>query len=76
MGQIEGFEDIWRTANTKTIPICPTTTSIPGAVLPPPRRETFIGSNQGVIAEVQQAAQDFQAVTGQRFDATLGERYV
>lgn len=74
-GQIEGFEDVWRTANTKNHPYLPYNhIEAGGAPAPPPRREQFIGSNQGVIAEVQQASQDFMAVTGLRFDATIGER--
>jgi len=74
-GQIEGFEDIWRTANTKNHPFLPYNhVEAGGAPAPPPQRQPFIGSNAGVIAEVQQASQDFMAVTGLRFDATIGER--
>ena len=74
-GQIEGFENIWRTANTKNHPYLPyNAVDANGQPAPPPQRQAFIGSNQGVIAEVQQAQQDFMAVTGLRFDATLGER--
>jgi hypothetical protein len=74
-GQVEGFEDIWRTANTKSHPYLPyNETSVEGHVLPMPQRQQFLSANQGVIAETQQAAQDFMAVTGLRFDATLGER--
>lgn len=74
-GQIEGFEDIWKTANTKNHAYLPyNATDSGGQPVPPPQRQTFIGSNQGVIAETQAAAQDFMAVTGLRFDATLSER--
>lgn len=74
-GQIEGYEDIWKTANTKNHAYLPYRgTSIGDTPAPPPRREQFAGAPAGVLAEVQAAAQDFMAVTGLRFDATLGER--
>lgn len=75
VGQIEGYEDIWQTANTKNHPYLPyKSTNEAGEKAPPPRREQFTGAPLGVIAEVKQAAEDFQAVTGLRFDATMGER--
>ncbi len=74
-GQVEGHEQAWRNANIKTNPyLLYKGTSIGGKVAPPPQRQPFAGAPAGVLAEVQAAAQDFMGVTGQRFDATMGER--
>ncbi len=74
-GQVEGHEQTWKVANQATLPyLLYRGTSIGGKVAPPPQRQPFQGAPAAVLEEVKAAAQDFMAVTGLRFDATLGER--
>jgi hypothetical protein len=74
-GQIEGHEQRWKDANVKSLPyLLYRGVSIAGRQAPPPQRQQFAGPPTGVVQAKESAAQDMQAVTGIRFDATLNER--
>ncbi len=74
-GQIENHEGEWRNANTKSLPyLLYKATSVAGKPAPPPQRQQFAGPPAGVVQAKIAAAQDMQATTGIRFDATLQER--
>jgi hypothetical protein len=74
-GQVEGHEGRWRTANLKSYPyLLYKGSTIGGKQVPPPQRQTFDGPPLALVNAKQGAAQDMQAVTGVRFDATLNER--
>lgn len=74
-GQDDGYEQEWKTANVRSHPVLHyKPTSLDGTLVPPPSRQPFAGSPQGVVAAKQGAAQDMMATTGIRFDATLQER--
>jgi hypothetical protein len=74
-GQVEGHEVRWRDANTKSFPyLLYKGVNIAGKPAPPPQRQPFAGSPDGVTKAAIAAAQDIQATTGIRFDATLQER--
>lgn len=74
-GQIEGHEKRWQQANIKSLPyLLYKGTAIGGKQAPPPTRQTFDGPPQAIVNAKIGAAQDMQAVTGIRFDATLNER--
>ena len=74
-GQVEGHENEWKVANTKALPyLSYKGTSIGGRPAPMPQRQPPMQGSQAVLAAVQGSAQDMQAVTGIRFDATLAER--
>jgi hypothetical protein len=74
-GQIEGHENRWRDSNTKSLPyLLYKGVSIGGKQAPAPQRNQFAGPPAGVVTAKEGAAQDMQAVTGIRFDATLNER--
>lgn len=74
-GQIEGHEQRWQQANVKSLPyLLYKGTNIAGQPSPPPQRQQFAGPPAGVVQAKISAAQDMQATTGIRFDATLQER--
>ena len=74
-GQIEGHEDEWKTANTDNAPyLTYKGTNVGGTMAPPPQRQPMAQIPAGLVNATQGAAQDMQAVTGIRFDATLQER--
>lgn len=74
-GQVEGHEQRWKEANIKSLPyLLYKGTSISGKPSPIPQRQQFVGPPVGVVNAKQGAAQDMQAVSGIRFDATLNER--
>ncbi|HEU4709721.1 MAG TPA: portal protein, partial [Methylophilaceae bacterium] len=74
-GQVEGHEAAWNQANTKSMPyLLYKGTSVAGTPAPPPSRQAMGMAPQGVLEAIQGAAQDMQATTGIRFDATLAER--
>jgi hypothetical protein len=74
-GQIEGHEKRWQNANNVSFPyLLYKGASISGKQAPAPQRQPFAGSPQGVVQAKIGAAQDMQATTGIRFDATLQER--
>ncbi|MDE2439739.1 MAG: hypothetical protein KGP14_01850 [Betaproteobacteria bacterium] len=74
-GQVEGHEQQWKQANTKSYPyLLYKGTSVSGKPAPPPQRQPFAGSPQGIVQAKLGAAQDMMATTGIRFDATMNER--
>lgn len=74
-GQVEGQEKRWQEANTKSMPyLLYKNVNVGGKPAPPPQRQQFAGPPVGVVNAKMAAAQDMQAVTGVRFDATLQER--
>lgn len=71
-GQLEGYTQIWEEANRKNhayLPYKPT--SIAGAQVPPPQRQTFEPAVQAVSQAAMGAADDIKAVTG-IYDSALG----
>lgn len=76
-GQIEGHEDEWKNANVKNQPyLSYKGTSIGNTPAPPPQRQQMAGVPMGVVQAANAAAQDMQATTGIRFDATANERMI
>lgn len=74
-GQAEGHEQRWQQANKKSFPyLLYKGSSVAGKPSPPPQRQQFAGPPAGVVQAKIAAAQDMQATTGIRFDATLQER--
>jgi len=74
-GQVEGHETSWKQANRKSFPyLLYRGVNLGGRQAPPPQRQPFSGSPQGVVQAKMGAAQDMQATTGIRFDATMHER--
>ena len=74
-GQIEGQEKRWQEANVKSMPyLLYKNVNVGGKPAPPPQRQQFAGPPAGIVNAKIAAAQDMQAVTGIRFDATLQER--
>lgn len=74
-GQAEGHEQRWKEANTKSLPyLLYKGTSISGKPAPPPQRQPMPSIPLGVTQATIDSAQDMQAVSGVRFDATLNER--
>lgn len=73
-GQVEGYEDEWGSANTKSyayLPYKPTT--IGGVAVPPPMRQGYAGTPVGAMTDLQLAADEIKATTG-IYDASLGNR--
>ena len=76
-GQGEGHEDEWKNANVRNIPVLYYKgTSIGNTPAPPPQRQPMAGIPAGVVQAATEAAQDMQATTGVRFDATVNERMI
>ena len=74
-GQVEGHEKRWQQANVKSHPyLLYKGTSIGGKPAPAPQRQQFTGPPTAIVQAKIGAAQDMQAATGVRFDATLNER--
>jgi hypothetical protein len=74
-GQVEGHEQRWKDAHIKSYPyLLYKNTNVAGKPAPPPQRQQFMGPPAGVVQAKISAAQDMQATTGIRFDATLQER--
>ncbi len=74
-GQDEGYEEQWSTAHVKARPALKyRPMSLGGHPVPPPQRQQPFGVPAGQAQWSQTAAQDMQAVTGIRFDATPQER--
>lgn len=71
-GQIEGYEEHWKTANRRNhayLPYKPTTAS--GQMAPPPQRQSFEPAVQAITSARMVAADDLKATTG-IYDASLG----
>jgi hypothetical protein len=74
-GQVEGHENRWKEANVKSLPyLLYKGTTIGGKPAPAPERQQFAGPPAAIVQAKIGAAQDMQAATGIRFDATLNER--
>src|SRR6185312_8066225 len=74
-GQVEGHEPQWQQANTKSFSyLLYKGTSVGGKPAPPPQRQPMIQAPTAILQAIQGAAQDMQATTGIRFDATIQER--
>lgn len=76
-GQFEGHEGEWKQANIAPQPYLeyrPMT--LEGQTLPAPARQPVAAVPAGIQQALQNAAQDLQATTGVRFDATLNERMI
>jgi hypothetical protein len=74
-GMVEGHERTWKVAHTKQLPyLLYKGTSVSGRPAPPPKRESPPQASPGMMQARQSAAEDMQAVTGIRFDATKQER--
>jgi hypothetical protein len=71
-GQIEGYEDYWKNANSKNyayLPYHPITES--GSLLPPPQRMNPPEAGSSLFKGIELAAEQLKEVTG-IFDASLG----
>jgi hypothetical protein len=73
-GQIEDYEQIWKTSNTKNHAYMPyKPTSIAGVQVPPPQRTQFEPQIQSITMSRQQSAQELKDITGM-YDANIGNR--
>jgi hypothetical protein len=73
-GQIEGFEDIWKTANRKNHAVLPyNPKSLDGTVLPAPQRTSFEPAVQAITQASMLAADEVKQTLG-IYDASLGAR--
>jgi hypothetical protein len=73
-GQLEGYEEIWKSANRSNhayLPYKPV--ALNGAPVPPPQRQAFEPAVQAITQAAMLAADDLKAVTG-IYDAALGAR--
>lgn len=73
-GQFEGYENQWKTANTRNWPfleVNPDVTDGQGQVLPLPQRAAPPMAQTGLIQAKQGASEDIKATTGQ-YNASLG----
>lgn len=71
-GQIEGYEELWRTANRRNISVLPyKPITVEGIIVPPPQRMPSPGISQGWLAVMEQSEHNIQAAMG-RYNATLG----
>jgi hypothetical protein len=74
-GQFEGHEEEWKQSNVKNMPYLEyKQTDLTGQPAPPPQRQPFPTQPSAWAALKQAAAQDMNATTGIRFDATLQEK--
>lgn len=73
-GQIDDYKQIWTTANTKNYAYLPyKPTSIDGALVAAPHRQTAEPPVGAMVQAMGQAAEDLKAITG-IYDASLGQR--
>lgn len=74
VGQIEGFEQIWATANSRNHSYLPyNPKSIDGTPVPPPQRNAVEPAVGAITQASMGAAEDIKATTG-IYDASLGNR--
>lgn len=74
LGQLEGFEPIWQTANIATYSHLPyNPISVDGIAVPPPMRSQAEPPVQAMIQASAEAAQDMKSTTG-IYSAGLGKR--
>lgn len=73
VGQIEGLEEIWDTANIRDYPVLPyNPMEVNGTMLPPPQRNQTSVDLSPMINLIQQAQQNFYNTTG-IYPASLGQ---
>ena len=73
-GTFDGYEDKWAMANVSNLPYLEyNPIDVNGNPVPPPQRQPFSGSPNGVVNAKMGAADDIKATTGQ-YDASLGMR--
>lgn len=73
-GQLEGFEEIWATANVKNHSYLPyNPKSLDGTVLPPPQRNAFEPAVQAITQAKMFAADDVKSTSGM-YDAAMGAK--
>lgn len=71
-GQLEGNEDLWKSANRRNISVLPyKPVTIDGTLAPPPRREPAPGISPGWLSVLEQSEHNIQAAMG-RYNASLG----
>lgn len=73
-GQIEGFEDVWNSANTRSyayLPYKPVSDPQTGQPMPPPMRQQPQGMPAAQVNAAMGASEDMKAVAGM-FDPALG----
>ncbi len=72
VGQLEGNEELWRTANRRNISVLPyKPITVEGVVVPAPQRVAPPGVSQGWLSVMEQSHYNVQAAMG-RYNATLG----
>ncbi len=72
IGQIEGNEDLWRSANRRNISVLPyKPVSVDGALVGAPQRQAPPGISQGWLSVLEQSEHNIQAAMG-RYNASLG----
>lgn len=72
--QIEGFKQIWESANSQSWAYLPyKATSANGNLIPPPQRQNVEPPVQAMVQAMAQASEDLKATTG-IYDASLGAR--
>lgn len=73
-GQIEGYEDVWNSANTRPTSVLPYKPStVAGQAVPPPQRAMYEPPIQALSLGASQASDDMKGATGM-YDASLGAR--
>ena len=71
-GQLEGNEDLWRSANRRNISVLPyKPIDINGTLVAPPQRVQPPGISSGWLSIMEQSEHNIQAAMG-RYNATLG----
>lgn len=74
VGQIEGYEPIWQTANINTYSVLPyNPITVDGQSVPPPQRNQAEPPVQAMIQASSEASEDMKATTG-IYSAGLGKR--
>jgi hypothetical protein len=72
IGQIDGFEAVWASANRKNHSYLPyNPKSVDGVLLPPPQRQVFEPAIGAITQAARGASEDIKATTG-IYDASLG----
>lgn len=73
-GQLEGYENLWLTANNRNYPYLPyKPVSAGGQVLGAPQRTSYEAPIQAIAMGIQQASQDLMHTTG-IYKASLGDQ--
>jgi hypothetical protein len=73
-GQLEGFEELWRSANNRNYPYLPyKPVSAGGTVLGAPQRTNYEAPIQAIAMGIEQASRDLMHTTG-IYKASLGDQ--